>query len=202
MSHHLSWEEIAEEFNKLTEIDNSSELREAFEKLRRQMEETNSPLSSPEIASAIERMQREFDDQNRALAPAIDGLRPYLEAVALTVRKVAHPLAPRPNGRSQADEVSGQPAGKPMQMPSPGPTAKTSWTEAQREIAAKLVAEKDSVSTLHAAQFLNCSVQHVLRLVRKKKLIASGTRPKVVTSASLQAYKWPKRSSMDAGDHT
>jgi hypothetical protein len=79
---------------------------------------------------------------------------------------------------------------------------KSAWTDKEIETAVKMVAEKQTVTTKRAAQFLNCSVQHIRRLVHQEKLIASGTRPMQITSASLRDYKWPKRVSIEAPDRT
>jgi hypothetical protein len=67
-------------------------------------------------------------------------------------------------------------------------------TPDQTAIAEKLVAEQQDVDTRTAACWLRCTSQHILRLVRESKLIASSTRPKRITTESLRAHKWRKRS--------
>lgn len=64
--------------------------------------------------------------------------------------------------------------------------------DAQIAAAEAMVKKKSDVDTRHAAFYLRCSTQHVLRLVREGKLVASKTSPKRITSASLQAYMWSR----------
>jgi hypothetical protein len=64
--------------------------------------------------------------------------------------------------------------------------------DARIAAAEAIVKKNPDVDTRLAANYLRCSTQHVLRLVREGKLIASKTSPKRIKSASLQAYKWPQ----------
>jgi hypothetical protein len=65
-------------------------------------------------------------------------------------------------------------------------------TEKQVAAADALITQKPDVDTQTAAWFLRCTTQHVLRLVRKRELVATRTKPKRITSDSLRAYKWGK----------
>jgi hypothetical protein len=108
------------------------------------------------------------------------------------------PNAGGSNDRSRGSEMNSQEEVQQTGSEKNSPNEKSVWTDKHIETATKLVSEKHSVSVRHAAQFLNCSVHHVRRLASQNKLISSGTRPRQITSASLQAYKWPKPDSTAA----
>jgi hypothetical protein len=63
-------------------------------------------------------------------------------------------------------------------------------TREQKETARKLVDVESEVITQIAAWWLPCTPAHIRRLVRDGDLVASNTRPKRITTASLREYKW------------
>jgi hypothetical protein len=63
-------------------------------------------------------------------------------------------------------------------------------TDEQVAAADKLVAGKSDADIQHAAWYLRCTRQHVLRLIRKGVLTATNTKPKRVRCDSLRRHKW------------
>jgi hypothetical protein len=102
----------------------------------------------------------------------------------------ANPEQPPPQttpGQLAADMPSEEPGG---QSRADLRRKKTDPTDEQVAAAERMVNGKPDVSIKDTTAYLRCSVQHVRRLVRQGKLIASNTVPKRITSESLKAYKW------------
>ncbi len=87
---------------------------------------------------------------------------------------------------------SAEPISAPQNNPARGKPSQP--TPEQMAIVEKWVAEQQDVDTRTGACWLRCTSQHILRLVRENKLVASSTRPKRITTQSLRAHKWRKRS--------
>jgi hypothetical protein len=101
-----------------------------------------------------------------------------------------------PVSAAAAETTSSAPAIVALSPPqtNSGPKAEardsTAPTAEQAAAAEALVGKENDVDVQHAAWYLRCSRGHILRLIRKKHLIATKTRPKRVTSESLKKYKW------------
>lgn len=121
-----------------------------------------------------------------------------LDAILLAREDIADPPAKLSVGRSAA-RASDCDVGVTRVGPPQSESLSSSLEgEDQIKIAEKLVREKDEVTVRHAALFLGCKDDHILRLGRKGKLQLSNTRPKKVSSQSLRARKWPSSAEPPA----
>jgi hypothetical protein len=79
---------------------------------------------------------------------------------------------------------------EPSDVPAEPPRCSEGPSDEQLAAAEAMVNQKAEVDTQRAAWYLQCSTQHVLRLIREQHLIATRTKPKRIKCDSLRRYKW------------
>ena len=170
-----------------------------------------SVISQPSTVPAHGKQGQHREDQPEA--PPIIGLpqnalRPPTQTTAAgapnddesAASQVDQPdaLSPDPyRGHQQSESGESQltldtpPEGPVGESHATPPRKNTNPTDDQVIAAEAMVTSKPDIDTRHAAWYLRCSQQHVLRLVRAGKLKATKTSPKRITTSSLRGYKWP-----------